>query len=238
MKIQKYKNDFDYSYTLGITLTIELLKFHPKDVLYVYFHSSYSNSKNSKILIELINKYNIPTQTNDKIFNILSNKENDYVIGVFRKYNSKLENGNHIALVNPSNSGNLGTIIRTAIGFGIKNIAIIKPAVDIYDPKTVRATMGALFHLNFEYFNSFNDYITKYQNNVYSFMLKGEMELANTKFIEPFTLTFGNEATGLPDDFLKYNSVIIKQSKDIDSFNLPIALSIACYEATKSHFNK
>ena len=66
----------------------------------------------------------------DKIFNIVSNKENCYIIGVFKKYESKINpKSNHVVLVNPSNMGNLGTIIRTAIGFGINDIAIISPAV-------------------------------------------------------------------------------------------------------------
>ena len=98
--------------------------------------------------------------------------------------------------------------------------------------------MGALFHLNFFYYNSFDEYVKEFpNNNIYTFMLKGSTNLASTEFIEPFSLTFGNEATGLPDEYLQYKSVIIKQSKDIDSFNLPIALSIACYETTKKHFN-
>ena len=236
MKITKYKSNCDYSYTLGITLTIELLKMRPKDVRVIYIHSSYTNSDNSKILNELIKKYNIECIYSDKIFNILQDKENCYVIGVFNKYKSNLVNGNHIALVNPSNSGNLGTIIRTCIGFGIKNLAIISPAVDIYDPKTVRASMGAIFHMNFEYFDSFNDYLKRFNNNIYTFMLQSNNNLKDVKFIEPFTLTFGNEATGLDNSYLDYNNVIIKKNNDIDSFNLPIACSIALYEATKNKF--
>ena len=167
---------------------------------------------------------------------MLSDKENCYVIGVFRKYQNKLNEGNHIALVNPANTGNLGTIIRSAVGFGIKNLAIIKPAVDIFDPKVIRATMGSLFHINFEYFDSFDDYTKKFKNEIYTFMLKSNNNLKDINFISPYTLVFGNEATGLDDSFLKYHNVIIKKTNDIDSFSLPIACSIAIYEATKHNF--
>ena len=54
--------------------------------------------------------------------------------------------------------GNLGTILRSCLGFGMKDIAIIKPGVDIFDPKVVRASMGSIFSLNISYFNSFEDY--------------------------------------------------------------------------------
>ena len=52
-----------------------------------------------------------------------------------------------------------------------------------------------------------------------------------------FSLIFGNEATGLPHEFSKIGkSVIIPHSDRIDSLNLPIAASIAMYEATKADF--
>ena len=60
-------------------------------------------------------------------------------------------------------------------------------------------------------------------------------KLNETEFVKPFSLVFGNEATGLDDSFLSVGtSVIIAHSDRIDSLNLPIAASIAMYEATKS----
>ena len=61
-------------------------------------------------------------------------------------------------------------------------------------------------------------------------------KLKDVKFETPFSLIFGNEATGLPDSFLEYDSVIIPHSKTIDSLNLPIAVSIAIYSATSNDF--
>ncbi len=85
---------------------------------------------------------------------------------------------NHIVLVNPSNSGNLGTIIRSMVGFGIYDLAIIKPAVDIFDLKTIRASMGAIFNIRFSYFDSFSDYSKEYKNNYYPFMLQAKEKLS------------------------------------------------------------
>ena len=67
-------------------------------------------------------------------------------------------------------------------------------------------------------------------------MLKAKAKLKDTSFIKPYSLIFGNDATGLPDSFLEYNSVIIPHSHNIDSLNLPIAVSIALYSATSSDF--
>ena len=236
MKYEKYKSSLPYSYTLGITLTIELLKKHPEDVLDIYYHSSF-NGEGKDIVDSICRKIGIEPTDNDKIFNILASKENVYCIGVFKKFDSTVEkDANHIVLVNPSNAGNLGTIIRTSCGFNLNNLVIIKPAVDIFDPKTIRASMGAIFNINFSLFDSFEDYAKDNNHHLYPFMLKAKAKLKDTKFVSPFSLIFGNEATGLPDSFLEYDSVIIPHAKTIDSLNLPIAVSIAIYSATTNDF--
>lgn len=235
----KNKKDDIYSYALGITLTFELLNNKPESVCCVYIHSKFNEAKNYDKLINLCNKLNVEIIQSDKIFNILSQKENCYVIGKFKKFTNQLDsNENHIVLVNPSNAGNLGTIIRSQVGFGINNLVIITPSVDIFDVKCIRASMGSIFQLNFELFHSFSDYEKKYPNHtIYPFMLKAKHSLSEANFKKPAALVFGNEATGLPDEFLNYdNTLIIKHTKNIDSLNLTIAMSIACYELTKNDF--
>ena len=157
MEIKTYKKDAFYSYTLGAFPTIEMLKNHREDAIKVYIHSSFKNEE----IINTINSLRGRSEVefNDKMINKLSQKENCYVIGVFKKYKNVLENDHHVVLVNPSNMGNLGTIIRSCLGFNIKNIAIIKPGVDFFDPKVVRASMGAIFSCNICYFDTFEDYL-------------------------------------------------------------------------------
>ncbi|MCF0117780.1 MAG: TrmH family RNA methyltransferase [Bacilli bacterium] len=214
---------------------MELLKYHSQDVERVLIHSSFNNEQ---VIMDI--KKNLPSfvriEVNDKLINKLSDKGNCYVIGIFRKYKCTLSmNEHHLLLDNPSDMGNLGTIMRSSLGFGIKNIAIIRPGVDIFNPKAVRATMGALFAINVEYFDSFEDYKEKYGNHkFYSFMLQAKTSLQNAHFDEELTtLIFGNEATGLDKKYLSENSLIINHSHDIDSLNLPTAVGIALYEFKK-----
>jgi TrmH family RNA methyltransferase len=234
----KYKKENDISYALGITLTVELLKKKLEYVNRVYLHSSYEKNDIYNFILDTCNKNNIPIEVNDKIFRILSDKENCYVIGEFRKFNLELDDSKHIVLVNPSNMGNLGTIIRSALGFGIKNIAIVKPAVDIFDPKTIRASMGAIFSINFKYFDTFEEYYSQYKSKpMYTFMLQSSKSIHDITFKNNCSLIFGNEATGLPIEYLNIGqSIIIPHTSDIDSLNLPIAVSIAIYEVTKNNF--
>lgn len=232
----KYKKDDEFSYSLGITLTYELLKSRPTLAEAIYVHSKYIKNDVFLEMEEICHTNKIQIIESDKIFNSLSDKENCYIIGKFRKYESNLEDGIHIVLVNPSNKGNLGTILRSALGFGIKNIGIIKPSVDIFDPSVVRASMGAIFDINFEYFNDFNEYLEKYKKRaLYPFMLKAKKKLSDVNFNDNSTLIFGPEASGLDDSFLEIGTpVIIPITNNIDSLNLTIAVSIASYEATKN----
>ena len=141
-KIKPYKKDFVYSYTGSTYSTVELLKTKPEIIETVYIHSLFTDNCG---LTDLCYTKKIPVVYSDKAFNLINQKENSYVIGIFHKYENRLSaNEPHIVLVNPSDMGNLGTIIRTAAGFNIKNIAVIQPAADIFNPKTIRASMGAL----------------------------------------------------------------------------------------------
>lgn len=234
MEIKTYKKDAFYSYTLGAFPTIELLKNHSNDILKIILHSSFQNQDVINILNSL--RQNCEMSINDKLISKLSQKENCYVLAIFNKYQMQLDDSqNHILLVNPMNMGNFGTIIRSALGFGFKNIAIIRPAIDIFDPKVLRAAMGAFFHCNIVYFNSIEEYKKKYPSHtLHSFMLQAQKELQDYNFKdELLTLVFGNESSGLPIEYLDDNSIIIKHNNEIDSLNLPTAVGIALYEVNK-----
>ena len=96
--------------------------------------------------------------------------------------------------------------------------------------------MGAVFRLYVSEYDSFDSYVQNAgSREIYPFMLQASKKLKDTDFKKPFSLLFGNEATGLDDSFLNVGtSVIIPHSDRIDSLNLPIAASIALYEATKN----
>ncbi|MCX7772363.1 MAG: TrmH family RNA methyltransferase [Clostridia bacterium] len=236
--IKPYKKEFDYSYTLGVFLTIELLKNQPQSAIGVLLSTQAERNSGTAKIVELAKQWSIPVEVNDKAVARLSPKENCYAIGIFQKFEKKLEPGtNHIVLVNPMDSGNLGTIMRTCLGFKLNNIAIIKPSVDVFDPKTVRASMGALFSTHFGCFDAFEDYQASFTANVfYPFMLGAEHPLPSAHNIkkEPFSLIFGNESSGLPESFRHIGTpVVIPHSDAIDSLNLSIAVSLAAYEFTK-----
>lgn len=238
--MKKYQKEYEYSYTLGIFPSLELLHNSPETVFKIVLSKNFNNQEIADELKKFSIDHKVELEINDNTIMKLSDKENCYLIVFFKKTKKELEKDKpHVVLVNPSNIGNIGNIIRTILGFGINNLAVIKPAVDTFDPKAIRASMGAVFSTNIEYFDTFEDYEKKYNNHIiYPFVLKGKNTITNiNKTKELFSLVFGNESSGLPDTFLNYeNTVLIKHSNKIDSLNLTIALGIALYEFTKDDF--
>lgn len=153
-----------------------------------------------------------------------------------------IKNSNHIVLDNPQDMGNIGTIIRTMLGFGIKDLAIIGRKIDFFNPKVVRASMGAIFKINIQYFENLNDYLEQFnQRDFYCFMLgdRNQKNLQDVKKFNKYSLIFGNEAKGLSDDYQYIgHNIIINQTKDVDSLNITTAASVAMFWFTKDSINK
>ncbi|MCR5322939.1 MAG: TrmH family RNA methyltransferase [Lachnospiraceae bacterium] len=171
MEIKKYKKETEYSYTLGAFPTLELVDAMPDKVIEILVHSSFTDKELVEEKCRIVyeagkTKKPIVVKQDNKLIDKLSDKENVYVVGIFEKYICELSTDTrHIVLVNPSNMGNLGTIIRTACGFGYYDLAVIEPAADIFNPKTVRASMGSLFRIRHEIFGSFDEYAAKYSTS-------------------------------------------------------------------------
>lgn len=241
-RLKPYKKDFGYSYTLGVFPTLELINNKRSVISRIVLSSKGENNQGVVKILDFAKKSGIPALFDDKTLNRISPKENCFAAAVFEKYDCRLGAGvNHLVLVNPADKGNLGTILRTATAFGIENIAIVSPAADIYDPKVVRASMGALFHVNFCYYSSFEDYRREFcddDRSLVPFMLDGEPINTVAGKVKsaglPFSLIYGNESSGLPAEFLSVGTPArIMHSNNVDSLNLPMAVGIGLYTFTE-----
>ena len=238
MQLKPYKKDFDHSYSFGVFPTLGLLEHRAEYVISVLVSSKGEKNEGVLRIAEICERRRIRVEVNDRLVERLSPKENVYAIGVFEKYQERLTTGrDHVALVNPADMGNLGTITRTMLGFGVPDLALVRPAADVFDPRAIRASMGAIFQASFQYFVSFNDYREAFAPNLYPFMTNGKEPLGKVAFTRPFSLVFGNESAGLPEEYRQIGtSISIRHSPEIDSLNLPVAVAIALYEATRSDF--
>ena len=188
---------------MGVYPTLELLKHCSEHVECVLVRSdSHENEGVSKIKDGCEN-LSLPVKIDDRIIDSLSPREDFYAIGVFHKIDTDLyNNAHHLVLVNPGDRGNLGAVLRSMAGFNFTNLALIRPAVDIWNPRVIRASMGSVFHINFQYFNHFEDYCSSMDRPVFAFSPNARKELRHFDINQPSALVFGNEGASLPGLFL------------------------------------
>lgn len=229
MSYKVYSKKRDYSYTWGAFPTFELIDHRPDLLQRVLLHSSTDEGIRTEI------KRRVPEQLileNDALLEKLANRENVYVLGVFRTSETSVQSGNHIVLHEPANFGNLGTIMRTALGLGYHDIVLIGPACDVFHPQTIRASMGALFSLRIEHFADFESYLRRFpEQTCYAFMGGSSQEITQVPHVKaPFSLLFGNESRGLPQSVSDFSTpVSIAMSEQVDSYNITIAAAIGMY---------
>ena len=229
-----YKKEEPLSYTLGVFPSMELMSTHPEKVRALLLHPDAQRNDGARKLAALCGGKGIYVETAPKALQRLSGKENCFAALAFEKYEEELDAGkDHIVLVSCQDWGNMGTILRTALGFSFTDIALVRPCCDVFDPHVVRSSMGALFHHRVEYFDSFGQYEEKYPGRaLYMFRLQNAEPLQGLRIAErgPRSLVFGNEASGLPKELENTgHGVRIDHSSEIDSLNLSVAASIGMY---------
>ena len=236
-KLEPYSRRLNYSYALGVFPALKLLEARPESVSRLLLHSEGLRNEGVSLLREKCASLGIREEFADRVLRRESQKDNCFAALVFEKYEAALDAERpHVVLCQISDGGNLGTALRACLGFGIKNVAIVRPCVDAFDPHVLRASMGAFYGMNVRTFDSFEDYRALYPDHaLYPFMLDGAIPLndAVRNHAPLYALVFGNEQTGLPARFAQLGqSVLIPQSKEIDSLNLAVAVSIGTYVFT------
>lgn len=237
--LSPYRSDLDYAYAPGMFPAMECLLHRPELARRVLLHSKSAGTEGAARLIELADSLHVRVEEADRALGRISGKENCFAAAVFAKFDDALaEKRPHVVLHNPSDCGNVGTILRTALGFGVEDVALIRPCVDVFDPRVVRASMGSLFQLRIRTYDTFEAYRQDYPEHcLYPFMLDGSRslpEVLDGEIPAKWTLIFGNEGSGLPTAFAELGQPVrIPSNERIDSLNLSIAAAIGIYGFTR-----
>lgn len=141
-----------------------------------------------------------------------------------------------LALDNIQDPGNMGTIIRIADWFGIKNIYCSNGTVDIYNPKTIQATMGAIGRVKVHY-TDLPALIKSLANSthIYGTFLDGE-NIYSHQLSNKGLIIMGNEGNGISDEcgkLIKERLLIPSYPADCntsESLNVSVATAIVCSE--------
>lgn len=126
--------------------------------------------------------------------------------------------------------GNLGTILRTLAWFGASRCILSPASVDPFNPKVVRASMGAIFHVPIETELSVEALRARYPRLACLDM--DGIPVTEQSFAEFDAYVFGNEARGLPQG-LQARAFTIPGSGKIESLNLATVVNICAYELAK-----
>ena len=168
-------------------------------------------------------------------------KEADLIkIGTFKSNNAALAVANipnlpaldlsqdlTLALDRIKDPGNLGTIIRIADWYGIKNIVCSEDSVDCFNPKVVAATMGSFTRVKV-YYQSLEDLVRNVEN-VYATSLEGK-NLHHAEFSTPAVVLLGNESSGLGDRLadLATRKIKIPGYGGAESLNVAVSTAVFC----------
>ena len=237
--LSAYSGDLDYSYAPGVFPAMECLLRKPELARRVLIHSSARGREGVERLEKLAGEIGVRIEEADRALARISGKENCWAAAVFRKQEVPPDPARpHVVLHHPGDCGNVGTIMRTALGFGIRDVCLIRPCADPFDPRTVRASMGSLFGLRVSMFASMEEYREQAgERQLYPFMLDASVpmeEVLPPAAERPWTLVFGNEGSGLPAEFAALGQPVrIPSSTEIDSLNLAIAVAIGIYAFTR-----
>lgn len=189
----------------------------------------------------LLRNKNIPVHSlKPALFGKLTETKNSQgIIGVVRKKNqstiNELTSSNLIiALDRINDPGNLGTIIRTAYWFGVDGILIGKGSVDIYNSKVIRATQGALFHINTYQDIDLLDSLKTFCLSDYSVYLltpHTEKSINVIKKDKKTIFIFGSESEGLSKEIMseKYEKIKIPGYTNCESLNISVSCGIVLY---------
>ena len=156
--------------------------------------------------------------------------------GEYRKEKSKAKESLRLLLLEDlRDPGNLGTIIRTAEGAGMDGVILSAASVDMFNPKVIRATMGAIYRVPFLYVKEFTEMIKQLQEDdvrIFAAHLEGSVEYDTVAYPEKAAIMVGNEANGLTDEASRIADMRIRIPMEgaVESLNAGVAAAILMYE--------
>ncbi len=145
--------------------------------------------------------------------------------------------GKYLALENIQDPGNLGTVFRTAEALGISAIILTSDCCDVYSPKVVRSTMGAIFRMPFYIVNTISDFLLK-NKNLFSYAAvvnDNAQKISKVRFENPSVCIIGNEGNGLKKETIDLcdNKITIPMKGRAESLNVSVAAGIIMWEMIK-----
>lgn len=238
----KTRKEQDVFITEGVKMFLEADTNRIKEV-YVsasFYEKGFAREKleqcNCEILSDELFRKVSDTQTPQGILCVM--KQYHYTLeDLFQK-----ENPLFLILEDIQDPGNLGTMVRTAEGAGVNGIVMTKGTVDIYNPKTIRSTMGSVYRMPFFYTDDLLSVMKELQQRnvkLYAAHLQGNQFYHQLDFKGGTAFLIGNEGNGLKDETAGAADVYMKipMGGKVESLNAAVASVILMYEAARQRMS-
>ena len=234
----KARREQDVFITEGIKMFLEA---DPEKIEEVYISESFFEKGAAREKLGQC-KYEI---LSDELFKKVSDTQTPQgVLCVMKQYHYQLEdlfqkeNPLFLILEDIQDPGNLGTMVRTAEGAGVDGIIMTKGTVDIYNPKTIRSTMGSVYRMPFFYTEDLPEVMKKLQERnvkLYAAHLQGTQFYHQMDFKQATAFLIGNEGNGLKEETAAAADVYMKIPMEgkVESLNAAVASVILMYEAAR-----
>ena len=131
--------------------------------------------------------------------------------------------------------GNAGTVLRSADAAGAEGVVFTETSVDVYNPKTVRASAGSLFHLPVVRGVSTSDALAHLRGRgfrILAMSADGTEDIYDEDLWGPVAFVFGNEAHGLPEEVIRQADAVVRvpHAGRAESLNLAAAATVCLFE--------
>lgn len=146
-----------------------------------------------------------------------------------------VESPHFIVLDNLQDPGNLGTIVRTAEGAGVTAVFLSKDCVDLYNPKTIRSTMGSIYRMPVVYVENLVELLQNFKRKgikSYAAHLEGKNAYDKEDYQTGTAILIGNEGNGLRQEVSESADIWVQipMQGQVESLNAAIAASILMFE--------
>ncbi len=136
--------------------------------------------------------------------------------------------------------GNLGTMLRTGEGAGVSGVIMSEKTADIYNPKTIRSTMGSLYRVPHLYVKDLGEAVKllkEHEITVYAAHLKGAHFFDRIAYQGGSAFLIGNEGNGLKKETAAWADAAVKipMEGSLESLNAAVAAALLLYQAAGSH---
>lgn len=237
-KKSKVRSEENVFVVEGLRMFVEV----PKDrVEKVYVSETFYNKKKEElnfqefpieILSDSVFKHVSDTQTPQGVLCIVKQKEQELDTLL------DIENPHFMVLDNVQDPGNLGTIVRTAEGAGVDAVFMSKDCVDIYNPKTIRSTMGSIYRVPTIYIEDTVKLLELFKEKgiqSYAAHLEGKNSYDKEDYRGGTAILIGNEGNGLRDEVSEKADVWVRipMEGQVESLNAAIAASVLMFEVAR-----